>query len=140
MRSVFAVLRNTTEAEVTAWLDANYSRFSACEWASVGGNGPEVCIRFDPEFTSDLEPEERVDLIHRFGGEPAVVVMADISGKIPGHSQAFGFIERILSRFIGAAMDDWTDHLWTLQELRTGHLVSGHPFFDSNGWWNEEQA
>ncbi|MGK4004921.1 hypothetical protein WMF31_19980 [Sorangium sp. So ce1036] len=84
------------------------------------------------------EPEDWADIVQRFGGEPAVVVSADVSGRHRGDEQVAGFVAGLLSRFSGAAMDDDTAHLGSLDELRGGHRVQGHPFFDYNGWFAEK--
>ena len=37
-------------------------------------------------------------------------------------------------------MDEYSSHLWSLAELRAGHRVSGHRFFDYMGWYLERKA
>ncbi len=71
------------------------------------------------------EPEDWADIVQRFGGEPAACVIIDVSGRHPGDEQVAGFVAGLLSRFSGAAMDDYTAHLWSLNELRGGHRVRG---------------
>jgi len=71
------------------------------------------------------------------GGEPAVGVIADVSGRHPGDEQVAAFVSGLLARFAGAAMDEYTTHLWSLAELRGGHRVQEHPFFDYSGWFAE---
>jgi hypothetical protein len=136
MRSVFAFLRGTTEAEVATYLDQTYPSQPRPPWIMHGGDGPSLYIRFYRDLSEEWAPNERMDLTHRLGAEPAVAVMADISGRIPGDEQAFEFLAGLLGHFSGAAMDDYTVHLWSLAELQAGHLVSGHRFFDYNGWYD----
>ena len=140
MRSVFALLRDTTEAEVAAYLDRTYPSQPSPPWLMVGGDGPSLYIDFYREFSEYWAPEDRMDLTRRFGGEPAVAVIADVSGRIPGDEQAFEFLTGLLDHFSGAAMDDYTGHLWSIAELRADHLVSGHRFFDYNGWYDERKT
>ncbi len=66
------------------------------------------------------------------GGEPAVEVIADVSGRHAGVEQTSAFVIDLLGRFSGVAMHEHCSHLWSLTELRAGHRVSGHRFFDYN--------
>ena len=56
------------------------------------------------------EPDEWADIISRFGGEPAVGVAADVSGRHPGDNQVADLVAGLLTRFRGPAMDDYTTH------------------------------
>ena len=121
---------------MAAYLDAAYPerrepwvafvRGDACLYINLYRDGPR-----------EHEPEDWADIVRRFGGEPAVGVIADVSGRHPGDEQAAGFVAGLLSRFSGAAMDEYTSQLWSLAELRAGRQVRGHPFFDYNGWFAE---
>ncbi|MEW4568758.1 hypothetical protein AB1L88_12905 [Tautonia sp. JC769] len=101
---------------------------------------PCLYVNFYRDVSREFDPENWSDLVQRFGGEPAVVVMADVSGRHPGDEQVFDFVTDLLSRFSGSAQDDYTEHLWSLDELRAGFQVSGHPFFDYIGWHAQSQA
>jgi hypothetical protein len=83
------------------------------------------------------EPDEWADILRRFGGEPAVSVIAFVSGRHAGDEQVADFVAGILTRFDGAAMDEHTTHLWSLAEIQSGHRFLGHPFFDYQGWFDE---
>ena len=119
---------------MAAYLDAAYPerrepwvafvRGDACLYINLYRDGPR-----------EHEPEDWADIVRRFGGEPAVGVSADVSGRHPGDEQATGFVAGLLSRFSGAVMDEYTTHLWSLGELRAGRQVRGHSFFDYNGWF-----
>jgi hypothetical protein len=140
VRSVFVLLRDTTEAEVAGYLDRSCPSPPRPPWLLLGGDGAFLYITFYQDLSVECDPEEYADLTGRFGGEPAVAIMADVSGRIPGDEQAFGFVTGLQGHFRGAAMDDFTTHLWSLDELRAEHLVSGHRFFDDNGWYDEWPA
>jgi hypothetical protein len=43
----------------------------------------------------------------------------------------------LLSKFPMYIMDDYTAHLWTLEELTNNVKIEGHKFFDYNGWCDE---
>lgn len=131
MRSVIVFLRDATVEEVEAYLN----------WAYPSQREPwvdgDAClyVNFYRNGALEHEPEEWDDIIYRFGGEPAVGVIADVSGRHPGDSQVAEFVAGLLRRFSGAAMDEYTTHLWSLAELQGGNRVEGHPFFDYNGWF-----
>jgi hypothetical protein len=137
VRSVFVLIRHATEAEVTAYLDRVYPSDPRPPWVLWGGNGPCLYINFYRDLSRECGPEEYANLTHRFGGEPTVAVMADVSGRYPGDEQALEFATGLLRRFSGAAMDDYTEYLWSLAELQAGHHILGHKFFDCNGWYAE---
>ena len=139
MRSVFVYLRETTEADVAAYLDRAYPAQRE-PWLVTSAGDPCLYINFYRDAPREFEPEDWANLVQRFGGEPAVGVMADVSGRHPGDEQAFDFVTDLLSSFSGAAQDEYTVHLWSLDELRTGYHVSGHPFFDYKGWYAESEA
>lgn len=84
-----------------------------------------------------LEMPELMGTITRRLGAPPLGVIADISGRVDGTAEATEFCIRFLSRFAGIAMDDYFDHLWTLQELQTRTLYQGHHFFDTSGWYRD---
>lgn len=138
MRSVVVFLRDTTESAVTAYLDATYPEQREPWVVFVKGNAC-LYINLYRDRPLDHEPEEWADIVQRFGGEPAIGVLADVSGRHPGDEQVAAFVAGLLSRFSGAAMDEYTEHLWSLDELRGGHRVQGHPFFDYKGWFEEKR-
>ncbi len=136
MRSVFVFLCDASEEEVSAHLDHTYPTQRE-PWLSSVGDDPYLYIDFYREGPTEFEPEEWSDLVERCNGKPPVGVMADVSGRHPGDQQALDFVTNMLTHFNGFAMDDYTEHLWSLEELRTGIRVLGHPFFDYDGWWLE---
>ncbi|WP_438037351.1 hypothetical protein [Sorangium sp. So ce204] len=138
MRSVVVFLRDTMESAVTAYLDAAYPE-QRDPWVVFVAGDACLYINLYRHGPLEHEPEDWADIVQRFGGEPAACVIADVSGRHPGDEQVAGFVAGLLSRFSGAAMDDYTPHLWSLDELRSGHRVRGHPFFDYNGWFTEKR-
>ena len=138
MRSVFVFLRETTESEVAAHLDRTYPSQRE-PWVMLVDGDAYHYIDFYRAGPREHEPEDWANIVQQFGGEPAVSVGADVSGRHPGDEQAAEFVADLLTWFSGAAMDDYTDHLWSLAELRAGHRVAGHPFFDYKGWYAERE-
>jgi hypothetical protein len=139
MRSVFVYLRDTTKAEVTAYLDRT-CQANGPDWVVTVGEDPCLYISVYHDSIIAFAPDEWTDLVRRFGSEPDVIVSADISGRYPGDAQTYAFVTDLLTQFRGGAMDEYTDHLWSLDELRSRHKVSGHPFFDYNGWFLEKKG
>lgn len=134
MRSVVVLLRDATELAVTQYLNNVYPSQRE-PWVAFVGDDPCLYINFLQG--SPFDDEEVAEMTARFGGQPEVVVIADVSGRHPGDGEVRDFVSGLLHRFSGAVMDDYTDHLWTLAELHGGHLVSGHPFFDYQGWYEQ---
>lgn len=129
MRSLFALLRNTTEQEVRGYLDSLYVS-SLGEWCLLDDRSVLLHIQFYDDAIVETEPEELADIYKRFGGEPAVWVGVDISSRVEIENEVTTFLKGILTRFDGAALDDWSDHLWTLEEILAGQRVEGRRF----GW------
>jgi hypothetical protein len=134
MRSVLIFLRDTTESMVMAYLDAAYPQQRE-PWVKLVHGDACLYINLYRDGGQEHEPEDWFDIVGRFGTDPAVGVIADVSGRHSGEEQVTEFVAGLLSRFSGAAMDDYTSHLWSLAELRAGQRVCGHPFFDYNGWF-----
>jgi hypothetical protein len=138
MRTVLVFLRHTVETSVIAYLDATYSEQRE-PWVAFVRGDPCLYIHLYRDGPLEHEPDEWSDLVRQFGGEPAVGVIAYVSGRHPGDEQAAAFVVGLLARFSGAAMDEYTTHLWSLAELREGRRVQGHPYFDYNGWFAERE-
>jgi hypothetical protein len=136
MRSALVLLRDTTSKEVARYLDAVYPSQRE-PWIALVSDDP--CLYINLLQGSPFDEDEREEMIARFDGEPAVTVVADVSGRHPGDEQIFELTSDLLGRFSGAALDDYTSHLWTLEELKRRHLVDGHPFFDYQGWFEERR-
>lgn len=133
LRSIFVFLRERTGEAVAAYLDQAYPDQRE-PWLVTSAGDPRLYIDFHRDWATELERDARDTLVQRFGGEPAVVVMADVSGRHPGDEHAFGVVDDLLTHFSASAQDDYTEHLWSLEELRAGHHVFGFRFFDYNGW------
>lgn len=138
MRSVFVFLRDTTETAVKSYLDSEYPEQRE-PWVEFISGDPCLYINLYYVNPLEFEPSDWSEFIRQFGGEPTVGLMADVSGRHPGDHQVNEFVSGLLSHFSGAAMDDYTFHLWSIDELRAGQKFNGHPFFDYNGWFDEKE-
>lgn len=137
MRSVFVFLVRTTMDAVRSRLadfaDGDGDRW----WFPPNSKDHTLEIGFYLDFDLEFEPEDREALQASLGQLPDVIVTANISGRIPGDTETRQFVTFMLRNFQGVAWDDYTPHCWTLAEIESDHKVSGHPFFDYKGWYQE---
>lgn len=140
MRSVFFLLTNCTRDEVSQWLSVVAAPNGVEEWLlPVGPGSPVLYIRFYDDLLLETEPEDVKALKTQLGGLPPVILMADVSGRVPGDAEVREFAALVLGRFQGAAWDDHTLHCWTLAEIQSDAKVDGHAFFDYEGWHRERK-
>ncbi|MGL4422739.1 MAG: hypothetical protein ACRCZF_18875 [Gemmataceae bacterium] len=128
MRTLLVFLRNTTEAAVRVYFDAAYPQQRE-PWVLYDRGVACLYIHFYTNGPIEHEPENWNDIVQRFGGPPAVGVSADVTGRCTTDEPVVGFVAALLSRFDGAAMDEATTHLWSLDDFQAGHQVEGYPFF-----------
>ncbi len=151
MRSVIVYLADVKLDVLTMSLSQRYPR-QANPWIAVDQKGDPVLYINITEFekwnmglgegwSSDEEGlREEQELAARLGSKPAYVVSVDISGRHPGDNEVRTFITNLLPQFMGVVQDEYTRHFWSLTEIQKGMLVKGHPFFDYQGWYEENQA
>lgn len=139
MRSVFFFLWDTDEVELTAFLQKTYPYQKGPPWIDDIEGDPCLYINFYSDMYLEYEPDDIEKIVTYFGYPPSVGVIADVSGRHMGDHQVRNFARQLLTRFKGVAHDGYTFYLWTLEEINSGFLVEGHPFFDYNGWYDEYQ-
>jgi len=132
-------LRDTTEQAVNNLLQQIYHCSRGPRWLLPDGVDPYLYVDFYEDARREFETDEWIALRKALGGEPAVSLVVDISGRHPGDEQVKEFVSTVLSNLHGVAQDEYTIHCWSLQEILSGHQEEGHPFFDYNGWYREEQ-
>ena len=74
------------------------------------------------------------------GKMPDVTVIVQISGGVPADAEVRQFAECLLGTFRGIAHDEYSDHCWTLAEIRSCATIQGHPFFDYEGWFRDTKT
>ncbi len=164
MQNMDFYLRGTTLREVGEFLSATYTpqfsyektRHEKRDWMLLSPDGstlldPHIRVelyihlrRFEELFEHDGFPldedgEERREIVEALGYEPVCVIGIDISGNRRGDERLMKFVRTILSRF-DAKVDDGVAfplYMWTLAEIERGDLYRGHPFWDSQGWYQE---
>lgn len=138
MRSVFVYLQDVTEPEITHFLTTTYPFQVGPPWVMEKNGDPVLYIDFYHDLNVEAEVEEWFALMDHFGGEPAVIVVADVSGRHSGTEEVCSFVSTFLRAYSGVAQDDYTQHLWSGDEVEKGARVEGHPFFDTLGWYHAE--
>jgi len=143
MRSVIVYLKDASESEVADFLSAAYTFQDDPKWPQWVLEKQDkvfLYIYFYRDMESEFEVEDRLALVEHFGGnEPTVCVIADVSGSRAGTDEVKEFACTLLQTFTGVATDDYTQHLWTYQEIEENARFAGHPFFDFQGWYDEKK-
>lgn len=139
MRSVFLHLRDVTEQSLDSFFEQFCRRGRGPRWVVAVDDDPYLYVDFYPDAQRECETDEWIALTKTLGGEPAVNLIVDVSGRHAGDQQVKEFVSAVLSKFPGVAKDEYTEHCWTLEEVLSGHHEEGHPFFDYNGWHREQQ-
>ena len=139
MRSVFLFMRDTTEQTVDTLLQQICRRGRGPRWVVTVADEPYLYVDFYVDARREFETDEWIALAEALGGEPAVKLIVDVSGRHAGDKQLQELVSAVLSTFHGVAKDGYTKHCWTLQEILSGHQEKGHPFFDYDGWHREWQ-
>ncbi|RKS08627.1 hypothetical protein DFP74_4341 [Nocardiopsis sp. Huas11] len=134
MRSVF-VFPSRGRAETAEALDRHLT----------GGQGSWVVVRPDDHVDlyvdiddagsglfCDWEPDAVAALEARLGHCPAWAVRIDLSRRIDGVEEV-GRLLALLLDSAGVAVDDHSDHLWSLREIESGAVVDGLRFLRGPG-------
>lgn len=134
MRTVF-VFPPDTLAVTTALLDA----------AMPGRDGSwhdgKLHVELDSEdqefgLFSDWEPEEVRRVEAALGHHPTWALAVNVSGRVDGTEEIRAFAARFLETG-GVAVDDYSDHCWTLREIESGLKIDGLGFFDFQGHYEK---
>ena len=135
MRSVFIYFPETSRPEIVEWLEREIGEATDARWQAPPGNDAVLFCEFDN--LNDLGPQGRAAVSAAIGG-PAGLLVADVSGKVPGDDEVRWLVLGLLTAVPEAvAGDDFSTSVWTLEEIKVGNLKSGHPFFDYQGWHEE---
>jgi hypothetical protein len=120
-------------AETIASLDRHLNQ-QRYPW-TLDGN---LYIDIDDEQTgclfSDWEPDDVTVLEAAVGHHPAWAVQIDISGRIDGTAEVHQLIALLLEHG-GVAIDDYSAHPWTLQEIQSETVIDGLRFFDFRSYY-----
>lgn len=127
MRTVF-VFPARERAEVLTRLDRHFPSQRE-PWVADG------CLYIDVDdvetgnLFSDWDPEDVAVLEAATGHRPTWALQVDISGRIDGTAEVHRLVTLLLHDG-GTAVDDYSAHPWTLEEVASGAVIDGLRFFD----------
>jgi len=78
---------------------------------------------------ADWDPDDVAALEATIGHHPTWAVQIDISGRIDGTVEVHQLLALLLERG-GVAIDDYSSHPWTWQEIQSDAVIDGLRFFD----------
>jgi hypothetical protein len=133
MRSVLVHLAGCTEAEVASLIASTYPAQAGPPWIDLVDGDPCLYIDHYRDHVVELEPADLDQLKERFSGRLPVSLIANVSGRHNGAEQVHHFVEALLTCWSGVAQDNYSDHLWTLPEIRAGTAIEGRLFFREHG-------
>ena len=139
MRSIYIYLKDATNQQVCEYLQNTYTFQSGPPWIYEINGEPYLYINVDENMSLGYESEEWQNIVNGFGEVPKIAVIADVSGRHPGDKQVRHFVTSLLKSFSGLALDEYTLHLWTWEQIESNVVIQSHPFFDYNGWYLEEK-
>ncbi len=96
---------------------------------------PDISVTMIPSpedptpLYSDWEPSDIRSLEAALGELPPWSVVCDVSGGIPGDEEIRGIVLELLADG-GVAVDDYSEHCWTAEEIARDATVDGLKFFD----------
>jgi hypothetical protein len=138
MRSVVIHLVDTTHEAVSARLSRFVGHSDPVEWR-YPRHKPALYIEFYNTFENEFEPGELLPLESALGRMPDVTVIAQVSGRVPGDVELRELAECLLGTFRGLAKDEFSDHYWTIEEIRAKASFGGLSFFDYARWHRDRQ-
>jgi hypothetical protein len=90
----------------------------------------DVRIDEPPDWADGLEPHRQQAIASAMGGVPPRVVVADISGRVPGLGEARRLAHAVLELGKGVALDDYSDHAWSIAEIDELVAIEDRHFFE----------
>ncbi|GHJ47514.1 hypothetical protein Cs7R123_48560 [Catellatospora sp. TT07R-123] len=127
MRSVF-VFPAAGQAETAALLDRHCPQ-QRDPWLLAGCLYAGIDTEDVGHLYLDWEPEGVAALTAALGRRPGWAVQVDVSGRVDGTAEIRWLVGLLLEAG-GVAMDDYSDHPWTLPEIESDTVVDGLGFFD----------
>jgi len=136
MRSVFAFLYDVSSVEIQKFVDSKN--------ASQGfESGKPLYVEFWEDWESDsviVEEGTHLKFKEKCGSEVSCVLSIGVSGRDDGTEEVYSYLGELLKNYKGFAMDDYTNHLWSLSEIQNNKRIDGHLFFDFEGWYDQEHT
>ncbi|MDQ2087026.1 hypothetical protein RBH29_11365 [Herbivorax sp. ANBcel31] len=143
MRTVFAFFHQADRNNIVECLNTICTNNQNIQWVYLKKGDVVLYIEFDDKkyLMNDLynEEEQETQLLLSLLQERELdlILQIDISGRHSGTEEVIILLKALLSKFDGVAIDDYTSHAWTLDEIANGYLFKNHLFFDYDGWYKE---
>ncbi|WP_223596684.1 DUF3888 domain-containing protein [Neobacillus bataviensis] len=149
MRSVILIFEDDKQDAIIRFFDS-YCNESFGEWPEKQWNvlvNDDACLYINPifeyeddfiPFIEDIEDEDSLKILKEIDNN-VVLWGIDISGRHDGRKEVTELIIQLFSVESGYAIDDYTDHFWTMEEIQNKKLIKGHAFFDFKGCYLEEK-
>ena len=129
MRSVYLFIQ-ATEDQLRTHFDSLAPRAGGAEqWIFPSTEKKVLYIELANDLYEELEPDTLQELDAFFGGRRAQCICIDVSRNYAGDREVEDVVLASLRGFKGVAMDDESEHLWTVEEIESGHIVRGRKFF-----------
>ncbi|MBX9243630.1 hypothetical protein ICW40_02280 [Actinotalea ferrariae] len=128
MRSVFA-FPSGRRADAEAALDAIGARAADGAWHVEDVLWARIETQAEGLY-ADWLYDDVMALAAATGAVPTWAVIADASGRVPGHAEVLMLLRAVLAGG-GVALDDYSGRPWTLGEVEAGRSVErGRRFFE----------
>lgn len=139
MRSIFIFLRKVKQEKIIDKLNDICENYANLQWILKKQDDPVLYIKFneDNSILNDLEEGTKSRINSMLNGELEYIITIDISGRHHGEEELLLVLNKLLKSFQGFAMDDFTEQLWTIDEIIKGEKKENHKFFDYIGWYDE---
>jgi len=98
-------------------------------WVLAGGLYITIVDEQTGDLFADWEPDDLAVLEAAVGHRPTWAVLVEISGRIDGTAEVHQLLALLLQRG-GVAIDDYSSHPWTWQEIESQAVIGGLRFFD----------
>lgn len=142
MQSVNVHLVGASKEEVAAQLSKIAQKGMGEHWYHPDRQNTRLTIRFHPGSHQPKPVNTDDEFVGSLGATPDLTLYVDtgsrlnpdeVGKQIEAH-ELHHVVELLLGRFRGVARDDLTNHLWTLEEIRSGKPIAGAPFGDHDAW------
>ena len=142
MQSVNLHLVGATKDEVAAQLSKIAQKGMGDHWYHPDRQRTRLTIRFHPGAHAPQPPNTDDEFVGTLGTTPDLTIYVDTGGRLnPDEAgrqietrELHHVVELLLGRFRGVARDNLSNHLWTLDEIRSGKEIQGAAFGDHEGW------
>ena len=140
MQCIIVFIWEADEEEVKVFLQETYPFQKGPPWIDEIDGDPCLYIHFYNDLYTEYEPSEIEAINSYFEHPPSVAIVAYVSGRHIDNHPEYNFVNLFMSRYKSIADDCLSNHLWTLDEINSGYLVDGHPFFDVLGHYLDFKA